>query len=92
MQLLLGLSLLCSQDHARGPLGLHSGFALWASSLFIDSSFNLQEIFETISCVAVAAETCLNAGLEFVSYIFGGVSTCIFSIYQVGLSMLTLLC
>ena len=83
MQLLLGLTLLCSQDHARGPLGLHSGFALWASSLFIDSSFNLQEIFETISCVAVAAETCLNAGLEFVSYIFGGVSNCIFSIYQV---------
>ena len=83
MQLLLGLSLLCSQDHARGSLGLHSGIALWASSLFINSNFNPQEIFETISCVAVAAETCLNAGLEFVTYIVGGVSTCIFSIYQV---------
>jgi len=42
----------------------------------------IQEIFETISCVAVAAETCLNTGLEFVGYIFGGVTTCILTIYQ----------
>ena len=35
MQLLLGLSLLCSQDHARGPLGLHSGIALRALSTFL---------------------------------------------------------
>jgi len=42
----------------------------------------IQEIFEAVSCIAVAAETCLNAGLEFVGYIFGGVSSCIFSVYQ----------
>ena len=83
MQLLLGLPLLCPQDHARGPLGLHSGKRYWLCDCI--SSFDPQEIFEAISCVAVAAETCLNTGLDFIGYIFGGVSSGVFSIYQVEL-------
>ena len=83
MQLLLSLPLLCPQDHARGPLGLHSGKHFWLWNCILSS--NPQEIFEAISCVAVAAETCLNAGLDFIGYIFGGVSSGVFSIYQVEL-------
>lgn len=51
-----------------------------------------QEIFETISCVAVAAETCLNALFEFIGYIFGGFCTCVFSIYQAICSGISSIC